>query len=130
MDTTAIIPLAGVAAFLVIVISSVLGDGKPTAMSWMLPTLVLAVFTAFSVVVVVQDGPLGFWEEHVLGLWGNQIWLDLLIALGMTLILLAPRARAMGMRPVLYVLLACCTGSISALALFARLRYLEYKSAG
>ncbi|NNU17574.1 hypothetical protein HK107_14680 [Parvularcula sp. ZS-1/3] len=130
MDLTAIIPFAGLAAFLVIVFASVLGDGKPTAMSWILPTLILAIFTIFSVIVVVQDGPLGFWEEHVLGLWGNQIWLDLLIALGMTLILLAPRARAVGMRPVLYALLTCCTGSIGTLALFGRLRYLEYKSAG
>ena len=56
------------------------------------------------------------------------IW-DLVIALGAALLLAAPRARAVGMRVPLYVLLTALTGSIGLLAMLARLFWLERRAA-
>jgi len=98
--------------------------------AWLLPAAASLVFLAFSMVAILQEGPLGFWPEHVRNLWGNQIWMDLLLlgAVGFALIL--PRARAAGMRPLPWFLLAACLGSIGFLAMMARLLYLEDRQAG
>lgn len=69
-------------------------------------------------------GPFGFWPEHVRNAWGNQIWFDLLLSVGMAFALLAPRARAQGMRLVPWFIAVACTGSVGLLAMGARYLFL------
>lgn len=86
-------------------------------------------FAGFTAVVAWADGPITFLWLHSETLWGVQVIWDLVIALGAALLLAAPRARAVGMRVPLYVLLTALTGSIGLLAMLARLFWLERRAA-
>jgi hypothetical protein len=92
---------------------------------WWEPALLCAAFLGFSLYVMMTAGPLGFWPEHVSDNWGNQIFIDLLIAASTTFALLVPRARAAGMKPLPWFVLIACTGSIGLLAMVARCLFLE-----
>lgn len=93
--------------------------------SWMIPATLSVIFLALTVDVVAKAGPLGFWNEHLRGPWGAQIWCDLLLAAGTATALLLPRARAVGMRPIPWMLAVLASGSIGLLAMTARCLFLE-----
>lgn len=124
MMRTSWIPVAAVTLFLMYTLS-LLAAAHRRRGAWLLPAAASLAFLAFSTVAILQEGPLGFWPEHVRNLWGNQIFMDLLLlgAAGFTLVL--PRVRAVGMRPLPWLLLSACLGSIGFLAMMARLLYLE-----
>lgn len=77
---------------------------------------VLTVFTIYSSFVLVSDGYTGFltvaWNE----LWGGQMLVDLVIALGLFLIWMHGDARERGIPEIPYLLLTLTSGSIGALA--------------
>lgn len=85
-------------------------------------------FAAFSALVVASEGLLPVWENHTANLWGVQVWWDLLIAVTLALVLIAPRARAAGMSLPLWTLLVVATASIGLLAMAARLFWLEARA--
>lgn len=93
--------------------------------AWMLPVTALIPFSALTLLAVWNEGPLGFWPEHVRSLWGMQIWIDLLLAVIAAVALLAPRALALGMRPLPWAILVLCSGSIGLYCFLARMLYLE-----
>jgi hypothetical protein len=84
-------------------------------------------FLIFSVVVIVREGPFGFWTEHTRNLWGNQIWLDLLLLASACWFLLMPRASRLKMHSVLWLLLVLSSGSVGLLLMISRVLYLEDK---
>jgi membrane-bound acyltransferase YfiQ involved in biofilm formation len=45
---------------------------KPSSKrSWIFPAALSMLFLIFSLLVVLSEGPLGFWSEHTLNMWGN-----------------------------------------------------------
>ncbi|MFZ9395926.1 MAG: hypothetical protein ACO25F_07700 [Erythrobacter sp.] len=86
-------------------------------------------FAGLSAVTIWAEGPLGFVANHSANLWGVQVWYDLVIALSVALVFVAPRARAVGMRVPLYVIATGLLGSIGLLAMVARLFWLERAAA-
>lgn len=92
---------------------------------WIVPAILSILFFALTIDVIVKAGPLGFWSEHLRGPWGAQIWCDLLLAAGTAVALLLPRARAVGMRPIPWILAVLASGSIGLLAMTARCLFLE-----
>ncbi|MFY8208819.1 MAG: hypothetical protein ACOVOE_05720 [Caulobacter sp.] len=112
------------AAFLVMALQPKLGP-----QAWMIPATLSVIFLALTVDVIVKAGPLGFWNEHLRGPWGAQIWCDLLLAAGVAAALLLPRARAVGMRPIPWMLAVLAGGSIGLLAMTARCLFLEVRVA-
>lgn len=92
---------------------------------WFAPALVSLLFLGWSLYTVAVEGPWGFWPNHTQSAWGNQVWFDLLIAIGLAWALILPRARAVGMRPWPWLALILCTGCIGLAAMFARCRFLE-----
>jgi hypothetical protein len=95
--------------------------------SWVIPAGICALFLAWSLYTVAAEGPLGFWPNHTQTAWGNQVWFDLLIAVGISWALLMPRARAAGMRLLPWAALILCTGCIGLTAMLARCCYLEQR---
>mgnify|MGYP006273661973 CR=1 FL=1 len=91
----------------------------------MFPAILSGIFAVFSILAVIQEGPLGFWTEHTRNLWGNQIWFDLLLAVGIAWTLLVPRARELGIRPLPWLVVVMCTGSIGLCAMLARVLYIS-----
>lgn len=126
---TDVLPLWAGVAFVVAAAALALGIGTQWRGRWLVPAGLSAAFAAFSLLAVLREGAFGFWPEHTRNLWGNQIWFDLLLAAGVALAWLLPRARALGMRPLPWAVLVVCTGSIGLCALLARVLYLE-QSAG
>lgn len=92
---------------------------------WLFPAALSFVFLLFSLQAVLVEGPLGFWAEHTRNLWGNQIWFDLLLAIGVGWFFIVPQARAQGLRLLPWLVLIVCTGNIGVLAMLARLLYLQ-----
>ncbi len=102
--------------------------GGPKPGHWRIPAGLAALFFAASLVAIASGGPLGFWTEHVRNDWGNQIFVDLLLCAGSAYFLLLPRARAVGMRPLLWLAGIAALGSIGLLAMLARVLYLEARA--
>ena len=77
---------------------------------------VFAVFTAYTAVIVIDQGYTGFMTLAMEGGWGGQIFIDLCIALLLFVIWMVPDARDRGIPAIPYVLAIFGTGSIGALA--------------
>lgn len=92
---------------------------------WLLPAALSLAFLGWSIWAIATEGLLGFWAEHTRNKWGNQIWFDLLFAIAIGWWLIAPQARAMGMRIWMWLLLIVCTGCIGFLAMMSRYLYLK-----
>jgi hypothetical protein len=122
--------IASIAAWLAVLWNgrvALLAEGP--AVPWALPALGSVLFFAFSAVAMVTEGPMGFGVDHTRDLWGNQIWMDLLLATSVGWALIAPRARAVGMPLAPWLLTVIATGSIGFLAMAARLLWLEERAA-
>ncbi len=128
MTLTSILPLISVGLFIIIAITIISKDSAPSKNAWVFPALLSTVFAGFSIWAIAAEGPLGFWPNHIQNLWGNQVWFDLLIAIGIGLYLLAPKAKALGMRLPIWLLFICGTGCIGLLAMLSRYLYLQEKT--
>lgn len=123
-DLYPILPIAALMLFLLTTVR----EGLSPSRGWHFAALVCAAFLAWSLYTVAAEGPLGFWPNHTVNAWGNQVWFDLLIAIAIGWSLLLPRARVAGMRIWLWLALICATGCIGLAAMFARCRYLENRA--
>lgn len=112
-------PLIAGAVTLLFAIYYSLRSGTTANGKWIVPTALSALFFAFSFYAGVNEGPTGFWPEHIRNLWGNQIWFDLLLAASVALFLLVPKAKALGISPLPWAVLTIATGSIGLLAFLA-----------
>ena len=124
-----IVPAVAALAVLGSMAAASLAQAKPARSGlWRVPAALSALFFAASLVPMASGGLLGFWTEHIRNDWGNQIFADLLLCAGSAFFLILPRARAVGMNPLLWLLAIAATGSIGLLATLARLLYLEEKA--
>lgn len=96
---------------------------------WHVPALASVAFGVFTVWVILQEGLFGFWPNHSQDGWGNQVWIDLLSAVVISMVFLVPKARAVGMRVLPWVLFVATTASIGLFAMLARVMYLEHAQA-
>lgn len=120
-----VLPWVAASAFVVVTLVMALGARGSASTSWAMPAALAALFALWTCHAARSEGVTGFWTEHVRSAWGNQIWFDLLLAIATAWILLLPRARAVGMRPLPWLVLIVGTGSIGLLAMVARCLYLE-----
>lgn len=104
------------------------GAGSRMRGAWMFPAGLSVLFFAFSLAAVVLEGPFGFWHVGSASLWGNQVWIDLLLAIGVAWTLIVPQAKAIGMRVLPWLVLILFTGCIGLLAMLARFLYLEERT--
>jgi hypothetical protein len=127
-----LLPIAAALAFglatLLASFSSHTAPSRRGRRGWLWPAALSALFLGFSLATVLHEGPFGFWAEHTRNFWGNQIWFDLLLALGVAWFLLVPQAKALGMRPLPWLLLIICTGSVGMLAMVARWQWLRTRA--
>jgi hypothetical protein len=127
MAVTSLIPAAAGILFLLFGLTVSIKEKIQTRKLWIWPLILSILFLVLSVLAVVTEGPLGFWAEHTRNLWGNQIWIDLLFGVGIGCFLVVPQARALRMRPILWLILIAGTGCIGFMAMMARLLYLKEK---
>lgn len=120
--------LAGVAAATIAVVTIALARDKTG--SAVLAASLAAGFTALTAVTIWSEGVWLVVENHTLNLWGIQVWYDLLFSVGIALFFILPRARAVGMNVLPWIVLVAMTASIGLLAMIARLFWLERQAAG
>jgi hypothetical protein len=128
MSLTSWAPVAAAAAFVLFAMYTARRDASSVKGRWVVPAGLALAFLLFSLQAVFAEGPLVFWAEHTRNVWGNQIWFDLLLGIGIGWFFLVPQARAQGMRLVPWLVLIVCTGCIGLLAMLARLLYLQERS--
>lgn len=129
MSFTSLSPIVAAVVFLLFALYISTGSQTYKKASWLFPGVLSLLFFIFSLQTVASEGVLGFWTEHTRNLWGNQIWFDLLLATGIGWFLVMPEAKSLGIRPLPWLLLIACTGSIGFLAMIARLLYLRERFA-
>ncbi|MEO0391119.1 MAG: hypothetical protein AAF218_09290 [Pseudomonadota bacterium] len=112
------------AATLVLVVRQATG---PTSARISVISVLALLFFAFSLWTVAEDGLIMFWTNHTANLAGNQVWFDLLIAVCVGFYLIAPRARAVGMRLAPWAVAVGMTACIALLPMLARVLWLEQK---
>lgn len=121
MMPTELLAVLAALLFAIAAITIALRDCESAQRIWLLPAALLG----FSLITVASEGPVALWEAHSRDLWANQIWFDLLLAIGTAWALIVPRARALGMRPLPWLALIVGTGSVGLLAMAARMLYLQ-----
>ena len=114
---------AGVAVFILWI------AGGAAVLRWALPAGLAVLFVGFTAVTLVREGLLQFWINHTTNYTGNQVWFDLLFAVGISFYLIAPRARAVGMRLLPWAVALIATACVALLPMLARLLWLESKAA-
>ncbi len=125
MDLFDIAAILGGLGFVVYALALASGALMERPGLWRFPAIVCGAFLAWSLYAIATEGPTGFWPEHTRHAWGNQIWFDLLLAASVALAFLVPQSRKLGMRPMPWVILVICTGSIGLLAMTSRIMYLR-----
>ena len=125
MNTPSLLPIAAALLFVILASARLLMPERPSRKLWLLPACLSLGFLIFSLVAVGIEGPFGFWSEHTRNLWGNQIWFDLLLAIGIGWFLIVPQARKLQMRLVPWLLLIVVTGCIGFTAMLSRLMFLQ-----
>ena len=128
MTLTSLLPAIAAAFFLLFLVSVLYSDGVNWKSSWLFPAVLSFAFLLFSLQAIATEGVFGFWTEHIDNLWGNQIWFDLLLAVGIGWFLIVPQAKALGMSLLPWLVLIVCTGCIGFLAMISRMLYLREQS--
>lgn len=120
-------PAAGLAILACTLIA--LNAGQPRKGIWIIPALVSLSFLGWTLFTIITENSTGFWPEHQRNKWGNQIWFDLLIAVTIGWSLIVPRAKAVGMRLIPWLVFILFTASIGLSAMLARYLYLKERAA-
>jgi hypothetical protein len=93
----------------------------------LLALLMALAFALYTALTIATEGPVGFWPNHTANLWGVQVWIDLISSVTLATLFIAPRAREVGMRVPLWIVLVAATASIGLFAMAARLFWLEQR---
>ncbi len=123
-----ILPPLAYAAAAIIILMVALGRGASPALRWGLPAATGALLVVFSLWTVAEEGLIQFWINHTTTLAGVQVWFDLVIAVAISFVLIAPRARAVGMPLLPWGLAVIATASVALLPMLARLFWLEARA--
>jgi hypothetical protein len=119
-------PLFVPVAFVMLVAAAVTA-GRIDKPDWRVVATICALLLAFTLFTIAKEGPVGFWANHSRNAWGNQVWFDLLIGIGVAWASLQGRLRAASMHRWRWLALILLTGCIGLTAMYARLLYLEAK---
>ena len=127
MTVVDVAPILAALAFAAFVLPLAAGLWKPGTAGrvWLLPAILCAAFTLWTLYAILDEGLLAVWNEISRSLWANQIWFDLLLAAAVALTFLIPEARRLGMRPLPWTIAVAGTGCIALLAMLARVLYLR-----
>lgn len=96
--------------------------------AWLVPAAVVVPFTLWTVLAIIEEGLFGFWPVVMGSYWGVQIWFDRLMSVTAAFFLLQNRARAVGMKSEVWVIIVIFTGSIGLLLMLAQTVRLERKA--
>lgn len=124
-----ILPILSLLAAVAFIIGFALRDGIAWTSHWLWPAVIAGAFAAWTCATVMADGFTMFWVNHTTNFSGNQVFFDLLIAVSLAFVAIAPEAKRQGMRLLPWALFVCGTASIGLTAMLARVLYLKEREA-
>ncbi len=95
-----------------------------------LAVIAFSTFSLYTLLVMVEHGPLGFLPLITAGGWSTQVFLDLVTGLLGFLVLATPDARRRGISISPFVLATLVCGSVGMLAYFVRRQWTDAHSPG
>ena len=96
--------------------------------AWLVPAAVVVPLAVWTGLAIIEEGLFGFWPVVMGSHWGVQIWFDRLICVTAAFFLLQNRARAVGMKSEVWVIIVIFTGGIGLLLMLAQTVHLERKA--
>jgi len=124
-----VIALAGFAVAAIAMVLVAQTKARVAWPAWVVPVLVVVPVAVWTGMAILSDGLFGFWPLLSGSPWALQVWLDRLMAVAAGFFLLQNRARAIGMKSEVWVLVVIFTGGIGLLLMLARTVYLERRKA-
>jgi hypothetical protein len=125
MTILQILPVLAYAGTIAAVFAAAQTGGAARPGLWRIPAVAAALFWAFSLITVAQEGLVQFWVNHTTTFAGNQVWFDLLVVVALVFFVIAPRAKAVDMRLWPWAIATVCVAGLALLPMLARLLYLE-----
>ena len=133
MTIATVAPILASVGFVAFALTLAMGRARPNAIrhanAWVLPAALCVAFSLWTAYALVNEGIIAIWHEISRSLWSNQIFVDLLLAVGVAIAFLVPEARRLGMKPVPWVIAIAGTGCIALLAMLARVLYVRARAA-
>jgi hypothetical protein len=123
-----VLPPLAYAGALAAILMAATGRGVAPALRWGIPAGLGILFTLFSLWTVAEEGLVQFWINHTTTMAGVQVWFDLVLAVTIAFVLIAPRARAVGMPLLPWGIAVIATACIALLFMLARLLWLEARA--
>ena len=123
-------PLASYALVAALILGVALRDDHIGRHDWLVPAVGTLFFVPFTGLTLAVDGITSFWTNHTSNLSGNQVWFDLIFATAVGFVLLAPRARAVGMRVLPWAAATVALACVALLPMLARVLWLEARRDG
>ena len=123
-----ILPPLAYAGALVAILMTARGRSIAPALRWGVPAGLGVLFTLFSLWTVAEEGLVQFWINHTTTMAGVQVWFDLVLAVAIAFVLIAPRARAAGMPLLPWGIAVIATACIALLFMLARLLWLDERA--
>ncbi|WP_073977704.1 hypothetical protein, partial [Erythrobacter donghaensis] len=87
--------IGGLACAVIGILSAALRPGARGNV--VLGVVLSAAFGTYTAITIAREGVMPVIVNHTANLWGVQVWWDLLSALTIAMVLIAPRAKAAGM---------------------------------
>lgn len=131
MALTTAAPTLAALGFVIFALTMAIAPARtPRPNAWMFSATLCVAFVAWTLYALANEGFIAIWQEISRSLWSNQIFIDLLLAVGIALAFLVPEARRLGMKPLPWVVATAATGCIALLAMHARVLFLRSREAG
>ena len=128
MSLLELLPIAAIISVVPVALFLAAPGRKNAAHDWIFPALLSALFLAWSIATIINEGFIGVWNNHTQSMWGNQVWFDLLIAISIGWGFIVGPARKLGMHVYRWLFLILCTGCIGFLAMIARFLFLQERA--
>lgn len=130
MPWTEILALAGFAVAAIAMLLVTQTKERVSWPGWLVPMAVVVPFMAWTAFAMTKEGFVAFWPVLMGSYWGVQIWIDRVMSVTIAFFLLQNRARAVGLKSEVWVIVVILTGSIGLLLMLAQTVYLERKGPG
>lgn len=128
MPSTELVAFAGFAVAVVAMLLVTQTKDRVSWPAWLVPAAVVVPFTVWTGLAIFKEGLFGFWPVLMGSYWGVQVWFDRLMIVTAAFFLLQNRARAVGMKSEVWVLVVILTGSIGLMLMLAQTIHLERKA--
>lgn len=129
MTLVQIIPIIALVSIYVLALAITYSNLPKSRGFWVFWAIYAVAYGAFSVWAIAEDGMMQFYVNHSQDLIGNQVWIDLLVAVAIGWLLILPEARARGMNITPWLIFIMVTATIGFGAMIARLLYLRARDA-